>query len=134
MLFRSFRAEIVDGVWFMPEISAFSTAARSVGGQRGCWDALWVNEAKLQARRSSSGRLIELLITTLRRAGRAEQTVGHPVKSRTALAFLHGYLLGKSGRSTFNIDDLHKQTSAFIEYCLDNPSERAVDAMTNIKS
>ena len=50
------------------------------------------------------------------------------------IAFLHGYLLGKSGRSTFNIDDLHKQTSAFIEYCLDNPSERAVDAMTNIKS
>jgi hypothetical protein len=50
------------------------------------------------------------------------------------IAFLHGYLLGKSGRSTFNIDDLHKQTSAFIEYCLDNPGERAVDAMTNIKS
>ena len=50
------------------------------------------------------------------------------------IAFLHGYLLGKSGRSTFNIDDLHKQTSAFIEYCLDNPGERAVDAMTKIKS
>jgi hypothetical protein len=24
------------------------------------------------------------------------------------IAFLHGYLLGKSGRSTFNIEDLHK--------------------------
>ena len=48
-------------------------------------------------------------------------------------AFLHGYLLGKSGRATFNIDDLHKQTSAFIERCLDNPSERAVDAMSKIK-
>ena len=29
--------------------------------------------------------------------------------------------------------DLHKQTSAFIEYCLDNPGERAVDAMAKIK-
>ena len=49
------------------------------------------------------------------------------------IAFLHGYLLGKSGRATFTIDDLHKQTSAFIERCLDNPSERAVDAMSKIK-
>ena len=49
------------------------------------------------------------------------------------VAFLHGYLLGKSGRSTFNLDELHKQTSAFIERCLDNPAERAVDAMAKIK-
>ena len=49
------------------------------------------------------------------------------------IAFLHGYLLGKSGQSAFNIDDLHKQTSAFIEHCLDNSGERAVDAMSKIK-
>ena len=49
------------------------------------------------------------------------------------IVFLHGYLLGKSDRSSFNIDDLHKQTSAFIEYCLDNPGEHAVDAMAKIK-
>jgi HdeA/HdeB family protein len=49
------------------------------------------------------------------------------------IAFLHGYLLGKSGRSTFNIDELHKQTSAFIERCLDNPGERAIDVMSKIK-
>jgi len=49
------------------------------------------------------------------------------------IAFLHGYLLGKSGRATFNIDELHKQTSAFIERCLDNPGERAVDTMAKIK-
>jgi hypothetical protein len=29
---------------------------------------------------------------------------------------------------------LHKQTSAFIEYCLDHPAEKAVDAMAKIKS
>jgi hypothetical protein len=49
------------------------------------------------------------------------------------IAFLHGYLLGKSGSSTFNIDELHKQTSAFIERCLDNPGDRAVDVMAKIK-
>jgi HdeA/HdeB family len=57
----------------------------------------------------------------------------HGSNRDVTIAFLHGYLLGKSGRSTFNTDDLHKRTSAFIEYCLDNPGERAVDAMAKIK-
>jgi len=50
------------------------------------------------------------------------------------IAFLHGYLLGKSGSSTFDIDVLHKQTGDFIERCLDNPGEKAVDVMSKIKS
>jgi hypothetical protein len=49
------------------------------------------------------------------------------------IAFLHGFLLGKSGNGTFDIDALHKQTSDFIEYCLDNPTAKAVDAMSKIK-
>ena len=49
------------------------------------------------------------------------------------IAFLHGFLLGKSGNATFDIDALHKQTSDFIEYCLDNPTAKAVDAMSKIK-
>jgi hypothetical protein len=51
-----------------------------------------------------------------------------------AVAFLHGYLLGKSGNSKFNLDVLHKQSGAFIERCLDNPAERAVDAMSKVKN
>lgn len=50
------------------------------------------------------------------------------------IAFLHGFLLGKSGASSFDIDALHKQTNAFIEYCLDNPTAKAVDAMSKFKS
>lgn len=50
------------------------------------------------------------------------------------IAFLHGFLLGKSGIASFDTDLLHKQTSAFIEYCLDHPGEKAVDAMAKIKS
>lgn len=49
------------------------------------------------------------------------------------IAFLHGFLLGKSGSGTFDLDAMHKQTSDFIEYCLDNPAAKAVDAMSKIK-
>lgn len=51
----------------------------------------------------------------------------------TSIAFLHGYLLGKSGGSEFNIETLAKQTDAFIDRCLDNPSEKAEDVMLEVK-
>jgi hypothetical protein len=51
-----------------------------------------------------------------------------------AIAFLHGYLLGKSGGSKFNLDALHKQSNAFIERCLDNLAERAVESMAKVKN
>src|SRR6185436_20718657 len=51
-----------------------------------------------------------------------------------AVAFLHGFLLGKSGSSKFNLDVLQKQSNDFIERCLDNPGERALDAMSKIKN
>ena len=50
-----------------------------------------------------------------------------------AIAFLHGFALGKSGGSGFDLGALHKQSDAFIERCLDNPAERALDAMTKVK-
>jgi hypothetical protein len=51
----------------------------------------------------------------------------------TAIAFLHGFVLGKSGGSRFDLNSLHKQSDAFIERCLDNPGERALDAMMKVK-
>ena len=51
-----------------------------------------------------------------------------------AIAFLHGYLLGKSGSSKFNLDVLHKHSNDFIERCLDNLAERAVDTMSKVKN
>jgi hypothetical protein len=50
-----------------------------------------------------------------------------------AIAFLHGYLLGKSNSSSFNLEVMEKQTDAFIDHCLDNPTEKAVEAMKAIK-
>jgi HdeA/HdeB family protein len=51
-----------------------------------------------------------------------------------AIAFLHGFLLGKGGGSKFNLDALKKQTDAFLERCLDNPHDKAVDVMMKVKS
>lgn len=50
-----------------------------------------------------------------------------------AIAFLHGFLLGQSGGSAFNVETLRKQTDAFIERCLDNPGLKALEAMTAAK-
>ncbi len=50
-----------------------------------------------------------------------------------SIAFLHGYLLGKSGNSNFSLEVLSKQTDAFVDRCLDNPGEKAVDAMSAAK-
>ena len=50
-----------------------------------------------------------------------------------AVAFLHGYLLGKAGGSRFNLETLSKQTDDFVERCLDNPNEKALDAMMAVK-
>ncbi len=51
-----------------------------------------------------------------------------------AIAFLHGFLLGKAGTTTFNLDVVHRQTADFIERCLSNPSDKAVDVMSKLKS
>ncbi len=51
-----------------------------------------------------------------------------------AIAFLHGFLLGKSGSSKFNLETLKKQTDAFLDRCLENPHDKAVDTMMKVKS
>ena len=50
-----------------------------------------------------------------------------------AIAFLHGYLLGKPGGSKFDLEVLHKQSDDFIEQCLDSPAQKAVDVMAKVK-
>ena len=50
-----------------------------------------------------------------------------------AIAFMHGYLLGKASATEFDLDVLTKQSDAFIEYCLDNPAAPAMDAMMKVK-
>src|SRR5580693_1351001 len=57
----------------------------------------------------------------------------HGANRDVSIAFLHGFLLGKSGSSAFDVDVLHKQTADFIERCLDSPGEKAVAVMSKIK-
>lgn len=49
------------------------------------------------------------------------------------IAFLHGFLLAKSGSNVIDVEAMSKQTDAFVERCLDNPAEKAVDAMSAVK-
>ncbi len=51
-----------------------------------------------------------------------------------AIAFVHGYLLGKANATKFNIEVLEKQSDSFIDYCLNNPNEKALDAMIKVKN
>jgi len=51
-----------------------------------------------------------------------------------AVAFPHEFLLGKSGGSKFVVKTPQKQSDAFVDHCLDNPNEKAVDAMMKVKS
>ncbi len=46
-----------------------------------------------------------------------------------AIAFLHGYFLGKKGSTAFDTQKMAEATDRFIEYSLDNPEAKALDAM-----
>ena len=84
-----------------------------------------VNQAQAQAQ-TKSDRIVESFT--------CKDVMREPDAHREiAIAFLHGYLLGKSGNSKFNVEVVESQTNAFIEQCLDNPQSKAVDVMTKIK-
>ena len=54
-------------------------------------------------------------------------------RREVAIAFLHGYLLGKAGAANFSPQALSKQSNAFIEHCLENPHDKALNAMMKVK-
>ena len=83
----------------------------------------WIASAVAQ---TATDRTVELFT--------CKDVMREPNTSReVAIAFLHGWLLGKSGGSKFNAEVLEKQTSAFIEECLDNPQSKAADVMAKLK-
>jgi len=49
-----------------------------------------------------------------------------------AVAFAHGYVLGKKGTTKYNVDALAKITDKFIDFCLDNPKANALQAFEKI--
>ena len=84
-----------------------------------CW-------AASAAAQTATDRTVELFT--------CKDVMREPNASReVAISFLHGYLLGKSGGSKFNVEVLERQTNAFIEECLDNPQSKAADVMAKLK-
>lgn len=47
----------------------------------------------------------------------------------TAIAFMHGYLVGQSDDTTFQLSRLTEATEIFLNDCLDKPDANAVSVM-----
>lgn len=49
-----------------------------------------------------------------------------------AIVALHAFVMGKKGTSKIDITKLSDATDAFVETCLDNPKNNALDTMENL--
>ena len=49
-----------------------------------------------------------------------------------ALAFTHGYMLGKKGTTEYDVDALAQVTDRFIDHCLDHPADNALQSFEKI--
>ena len=49
-----------------------------------------------------------------------------------ATSVLHGYTLGRKNTTKYVSADLYKITDAFVEHCLSNPNDKALQAFTKI--
>ena len=45
-----------------------------------------------------------------------------------AIAFAHGYMLGKKNTTRYVPEVLAKATDSFMDYCLDHPADNALEA------
>ena len=48
------------------------------------------------------------------------------------LALAHGYRLGKMNTTKYEIEDLSDLTDRFIDYCLDNPGDKALETFLKL--
>ena len=49
-----------------------------------------------------------------------------------ATSVLHGYTLGKKGTTKYVPAELSKITDSFLEHCLNNPNDKALQAFTKL--
>ena len=49
-----------------------------------------------------------------------------------SLAFVHGYRLGKMNTTQYDIEALAAITDKFIDHCLDNPNDNALEAFEKL--
>ncbi|EXJ12640.1 hypothetical protein D779_4058 [Imhoffiella purpurea] len=49
-----------------------------------------------------------------------------------ALAFVHGYVLGKKGTTQYEVETLAGITDRFIDYCLNHPADNALQSFEKL--
>jgi len=49
-----------------------------------------------------------------------------------AIGVMHAFLLGKKGTTQFDVQKIAESTDKFIEYCLDNPKDNALESMEKL--
>lgn len=49
-----------------------------------------------------------------------------------SIAFVHGYMLGKNKTTQYDVGKLSAITDAFLDYCLDHPSEKALASFEKV--
>ena len=49
-----------------------------------------------------------------------------------SMGVLHGYRLGKKSETSFVSEELAKVSNDFVEYCLDNPHEKALASFVKL--
>ena len=49
-----------------------------------------------------------------------------------ATSVLHGYTLGRKGTTKYDTAELSKITDSFVEHCLNNPNDKALQAFTKL--
>ena len=50
----------------------------------------------------------------------------------SVMALMQGYVLGKKGATKFNSTKLANVSDEFVEHCLDNPTDKALDTLGKI--
>ena len=76
------------------------------------------------AKTSSADDLDRFLCKDIMRMSGDDRTIASSV--------LHGYTLGKKGTTQYVVADLIRITDAFVEHCLNNPNDKALQAFTRL--
>ena len=52
----------------------------------------------------------------------------------TTMSFIHGYIAGKGGKTSIDVNALTDASEEFVDVCLDNPKSAAVATMEKLVS
>jgi hypothetical protein len=106
--------EVVMSTW--KQMAMVAVVSISLAG------GAWAQSSKSDEK--PAGQVVDLnsfVCKDLMRASGSDRDIG--------LALLQGYFLGKKGVTTYHSEEVRAITDQFIEYCLDHPSVKVLEAM-----